>query len=227
MHEAIELARKIGNGRALVGGLGLGCLSHLLHTLTDGKMSVTTVERDAHIIELVAPHIVCGADVVHSDIGEFLHTAKFEGFDMIVYDTWQSTGETCWNNEVVPLRRASLGIVNRNHCLCWNEKEMLGQIRMGIYKWADLQPDLQNWFSPVHATMRLKCVENGLRKKGNAFLPSPKDPFKLIELEEANREDPVISDLVERLLLPGTSEWENEFGAAWDYCVQQREALAS
>jgi hypothetical protein len=122
----------------LVGGLGLGLACALL-SKNRRVRSITCVEKNADIIKLVRPYLARpnqpkGIFVMHADLFEFLKKMKRDGrrFDFAFYDIWCPTGERVLTEFVLPLRKASIGVVEQYNIECWNELEMIGQVKMGI-----------------------------------------------------------------------------------------------
>ena len=111
-------------GRVLVGGLGLGILPKLL-TLQAQVDQVTVVERSPDVIRLCADR--ANYHVVRSDIADYLRICT--QFDCYYLDTWQGTNESCWWDQVIPLRRVIANRFGRKPVWCWAENIMLGQIR--------------------------------------------------------------------------------------------------
>ena len=131
-----QLAR--AHGDVLVGGLGLGLACALL-SKNRRVRSITCVEKNADIIKLVRPYLARpnrpkGIFVMHADLFEFLKKMKRDGrrFDFAFYDIWCPTGERVLTEFVLPLRKASIGVVEQYNIECWNELEMIGQVKMGI-----------------------------------------------------------------------------------------------
>jgi len=138
-----QLAR--AHGDVLVGGLGLGLACALL-SKNRRVRSITCVEKNADIIKLVRPYLARGFGflrgklpqprivVVQDDLFNFLKGAKRDRqrFDFAFYDIWCPTGERVLTEFVLPLRKASIGVVEQYNIECWNELEMIGQVKMGI-----------------------------------------------------------------------------------------------
>lgn len=152
-----QLAR--AHGRVLVGGLGLGLAIGILQQNRRVKQ-VVVFEKNAHVIKLVSPWLSKskGLLVINDDIGVHLDEcrSKKRTYDFGFYDIWQGTGETTWQEEVLPLREKSVGVIPQDQIECWNEDEMLGQVHMGcqttimLVKQTDANP--KDWKHPVTAT---------------------------------------------------------------------------
>lgn len=135
------------HGHVLVGGLGIGLALAVLVKNKNVK-TITCVELNKDVCELVwdnfmySPEAVSfrvgnsrfGLSLMNQDLFEYLKIAKgFEAeFDFAFYDIWCPTGQTVLTTHVLPLRRLSQGIVKQENIECWNEDEMLGQVRMSI-----------------------------------------------------------------------------------------------
>lgn len=102
-------------GNVLVAGLGLGLVTHeLLNNVTNSKMlsdvgSITVVERNKDVIDLISPLLPEAKDVkfqiINKDFYDFIHESE-EDFDRIIVDLWTSgsMAETkrILHEEVVP-----------------------------------------------------------------------------------------------------------------------------
>jgi hypothetical protein len=115
--ELVQMHRELAvhaRGDVLIGGLGLG----LVARMAAAKRSITritVVERQPEVIALVGPYLKDPKiRIVHADIHEYSKRADIK-HDVALLDTWQSTGEFCWQEDVVPLRRALYGKVKRVH----------------------------------------------------------------------------------------------------------------
>lgn len=120
------------HGRVLIGGLGLGLAVAILED-NPAVQSVTVVEINARIIQLIKPHLPFKkTTIMYGDLNKYLDEWKDkEKFDFAYYDIWRGTSELDFSTEVWPLRRKSMGIVPQDKLECWNEGEMLGQIEVG------------------------------------------------------------------------------------------------
>jgi len=120
-------------GKVLVGGLGLGLAVGLLDR-NPNVAKVVVVERSKDVIKLVGAHLPKGkVSVIQADIYQYLHHARNFGveFNSVFLDTWCPTGERVLEEDVMPLRRLCQGIVPNHRIECWNEDEMIGQVKMG------------------------------------------------------------------------------------------------
>jgi hypothetical protein len=124
------------HGRVLVGGLGLGMAPNMIAALP-GVTSVTVIEKEPDIIQLVGDNLDPKVTVVQDDLFSYVNRAKPE-YDSAYYDTWYSTGRAEWAASVVPLYRASrrLGIETLG---AWGEHEMVGQLASALYMQALLK----------------------------------------------------------------------------------------
>jgi hypothetical protein len=216
MEEVISRA----HGNVLIGGLGLGVVSHLVGTLSDAK-KVVTVERDRRVIDIVDPHIRHDS-CEHCNIANKLWGLSPREADFIFLDTWRSTGETTWFEQVVPLRRICRLKLGRENVMCWNEEGMIGQLRQGAHKHVDLPPDLQGYHNTVNVVMHKAGAKLGLQTELVSTDRLRDDPMLMVELQHRNGNNPDICDLFERLAKPGTDEWEAEFGDLWDEALKDR-----
>ncbi len=141
-------------GHILIGGLGLGLAITLLATRKTVR-SITVIELQQEVIDLVAPHTTTGTTgvtYIHDDLLKNLK--EFEGgrkYDYAFYDIWASDGEGTFHETVVPLLELSKNIV-KHRPVCWNEDIMRGQLRMGLSSRLLLlqHPEMRptNWRNP-------------------------------------------------------------------------------
>lgn len=139
------------HGHVLVGGLGLGMCAEMMLKFRAVK-SVTVVEKDPQVIDLVQPQIDKRIKVVHADLYEFLGklstfaraTACDCRFDFAYYDIWYSCGESTWASYVVPLYRMSraAGIKDLG---AWGEWEMQAQLVSALYTRAMVPAEARAW----------------------------------------------------------------------------------
>ncbi len=102
------------HGNVLVGGLGLGCISHLLVKLSKAK-HVTTIEKSQDVYNLVAKHVdAANATIIVGDLFDYIRNTHRK-YDFAFFDIWQGTGERDWAEFIVPLRRLCRG--TRTKCL--------------------------------------------------------------------------------------------------------------
>lgn len=208
-----------GKPRVLVGGLGLGCYSALLLSMT--KANVTTIEISRDVIKLVSPfvahrrHKVCRGDVY-----KYAELLKRGYYHAAILDTWQPTGEMCWVSEVIPLRRLVRPKIE--HVFCWNEREMIGQFGgpfggayRALARRAEESPDMDRH----HRTVRLAAEEEGLidSQTSAAQFCNPGHLEEWLKFELSLRADAAVVDLVESFCRDiGSPEWEERFGRHWE-----------
>lgn len=118
-------------GRVLVGGLGLGVAVTYLEANRHVD-EIVVIEKSQDVISLVSPYLSRTKTRIHKmDLYKYLKEYKGPEFDHAFYDIWCPTGETVLLEHIFPLKKASKGIVPVDRIECWNEEEMLGQIRLG------------------------------------------------------------------------------------------------
>lgn len=139
-------------GHVLVGGLGLGMAAEIILDFPNVK-SVTVIEKEKELIDLVKPQISKAIRIVEADLFEFVRDEELmRRFDSAYYDIWYGTGEATWHADVMPLVRATrqMGIEEIG---AWFEYAMWGQLfpmlytckRIGIeHKWAPYKRFLTN-----------------------------------------------------------------------------------
>lgn len=130
--EQVQIGRLISRlrGHVLVAGLGLGLALALgRNNLAIDRMTV--VEVSAEVRDLVWPHVqrFVPCELVLEDAFEFLRSARPGIYDSALLDTWQATGEHCFWNTVLPMRRLARRVVGRGPIECWAEDIMRGQLR--------------------------------------------------------------------------------------------------
>lgn len=117
------------HGKVLIGGLGLGYVVRLIQELNTNDINhIWVVEQDKQLISLLINYYP-NIRIIHDDIHNYLSTTK-ENFDYIYLDTWTSTGEWEFLNNVLPLRRLAKRISPNVNC--WMEEVMRGQFITGI-----------------------------------------------------------------------------------------------
>lgn len=210
MRYMLRLLRTMTNPRLLVGGLGLGVFSRLAARYAGAH--VTTVERDERIIHMVAPYT--NGTVIHADIFDYARRVEPNRFNIAFLDTWQSTGEMAWTQEVVPLRRLLAPKVDLIHC--WQEGEMAGQVRLNAFTQSTLV-DTEKYgiksplLGPQYQVIQKAAVREGFMQPDGCFIPDYL-PGGLL--------DEGFKQMVDRFLKsPGSSSWEAEFGDLWDEYV--------
>ena len=128
-----QLAR--AHGRVLVGGLGLGLAPAILQR-NPRVTSIVVVEKSHNVAKLVWPHLPKDKLwLVRRDLFAYLRDLQKADelrFDFAFYDIWCPTGQHEWHRTVKPLRHLSVGVVPQSELECWNEEEMLGQVRMSL-----------------------------------------------------------------------------------------------
>jgi hypothetical protein len=137
--EQVNRQLRRAHGSVLVGGLGLGLAVAVLHRNTSVN-KITVIESSADVCALVEPYLPDGkAAVMHDDLYKWLKRVKKAGitYDFAFYDIWAPTGQTIYTEHVLPLRRASIGVVPQSQIECWNEDEIIGQIKMGCLHWTE------------------------------------------------------------------------------------------
>ena len=204
------------HGDVLVGGLGLGGFTHLLHHEPE-VIHVTTVERDWRVAELVGRHVDGGCGVVVADLFEYLPTVDPGAFDYGFFDIWQPTGELCWQEFIVPLRRLARGKIGTLRC--WNESEMWGQLRMALPRVASAADDMKfEGIMGYYETFRRACKDAGVWEP--AIDKGTTDPIgDGLAAELRLRECPEYLALVDLYLDPSHEDWETTFGTHWDATV--------
>jgi hypothetical protein len=178
-------------GHVLVGGLGLGMAATMILNLPEVK-SVTVVEKNKTIINLIQPQIDPRIKVVHADLYKFLETVPFGRYDFAYYDIWYSCGERDWVSSLVPLYRLSqkAGIEN---LAAWGEFEMQAQLRPALFIRALLPREAFSW-QPYQI-----FIDAAIKLLGQ------KPPFPESSMPE-------ISKLVQLYLTQvGTKLWEDAF----------------
>lgn len=127
------------HGHVLIGGLGLGYVAHEMLAKNRSVKSITVVESNKNLIDVVKPHFLSPKiEIIHGDIFNALKlTTKY--FDFIYLDIWRSTGETEFYQTVIPLRKLAKKVISnssseyrRQNIICWMEDEMRGQVENGL-----------------------------------------------------------------------------------------------
>lgn len=182
-------------GNVLMGGLGLGMAAVMM--LDSGEVeSVTVVEKEQDIIDLVYPQIARpGLQVIRGDIFEHLRkeaTRSLPVYNSAYHDIWYRCGEGTWASYVVPLYRASqrAGI----SCLAaWGEYEMRAQLCPTLLARALSDPQYSKW-KPY--AVFLEGCERALKQKA---------PFSEKHLPQLKA---LVSLYLGRV---GTPKWERTF----------------
>lgn len=198
-------------GTVLVGGLGLGVVSHLIAQREVGP--VITVERNPSVINLVKTHVL--SLTVCADLFTYLGECHPNAFDFGFFDIWQSTGEASWVQYVVPLRRLARGKIRR--VMCWNEKEMKGQLYRVLPEVAAIDPDHVpfNGFQGYYDVFRQVAQRRKIISPVNPDNHNGLNTAILKAWQEA-AENKELAELINLYLRPGTAAWERTFGDLWD-----------
>lgn len=212
------------HGAVLVGGLGLGALTHLLTEVGEAYHTFT-VEIDQRVVNLVAPHLDDDGydNITRADIHNFCRDLQPDEYDWACLDTWGPTGEMAWVEHVLPLRRLLRGKVE--NVWCWAEAEMRGQLIGSLAQRIEMDPDLlQRSLTMAHErAIRLAAEKQGIRKPG-VFLDPRADPSQFMAIAPfPNRgtSEPIAAALVNRFLDVSSETWEAEFGDLFDRCVEE------
>jgi hypothetical protein len=208
-----ELAR-YARGRVLVGGLGLGIVARMA-ALKANVSQVVIVERQPEVIELVAPYLNGKTTVVQDDIYKYVKRLP-QQFDCALLDTWQSTGEWCWQTEVVPLRRLIGTSIKKVYC--WQEAVMHGQVWRGLFTAASTPEKYYQHKGTCHYYAFKKGVESMDIPDLAPEIEDLKEDFqRMLEAEEHNRKNWVLNLVARRFLTEvGSPWWEKTFGPHWD-----------
>lgn len=146
LQEIEQMKRELADmkGRVLIGGLGLGVM---LQYLPWRIKSATVIERDARIIEMIAPHTMDPRrdEIINADIFDFVRTVERNQFDYAFLDVWQLTGEHTLLTHVIPLRLMLDELIPQKNIRCWGEREMWGQVRHGLTGFVELYFSLDDW----------------------------------------------------------------------------------
>jgi len=215
MHEPLEdLAERV-EPEVLIGGLGLGVFTHLAAQYS-GAIT-TTIERDPRVIKLVYRH-VAARNIVEADLYAFARDEVEPGqFDVAFLDTWQRTGESCWIEEVVPLRRLLAEKIPTIYC--WNEAEMLGQIHLTGVR-SMVVPEQSIPATSIHWRVLKGAAKRAGFEIDDAQIATIRDTserWTAVEDAAQQLEAAGARRVLERLTRdPGSEEWEEEFGELWD-----------
>jgi len=206
-------------GTVLVGGLGLGCIAHLLVRKPE-VYRVIVVEREKDLIKLVQPQIDSRVEVILGDLFNEVKQVRPGEFDAAFIDIWQTTGEWSWQTQVVPLRRLLHDKVLFKNQMYWQEDEMQSQVELMLYRAADIHaeiyedsPSFQHYWVFRKAVEHLYCTEPRISKD------TPIE--KVFAIEAENRQNPKLQFLVKAYLKGvGTKAWERRFGKFWDKSLE-------
>lgn len=207
-------------GRVLIGGLGLG-IATTFASYNPKVSSICTVEKDKNIVDLVQPHLATKCRNCHiDDLFLYLTHAAF-GYDSAFFDIWRGTGEYTWKEYIVPLRRLCRNRIKK--VFCWQEDEMLGQMRNALPIAACLgDMSMVNYYQPLVEYVRQKNI-------ARPELPDPKaDNFAFLVAAHSSdpSEYPALWLAVEHYCRPGTDRWEKDFGDLWDRFVGAEDYVA-
>lgn len=207
---------KSAKGKVLVGGLGLGVITHLLQQLPKVKV-VSTVEIESDLIELIFQYIDTNKSIfLNMDLHSFLKDVPSKAYDFAFFDIWQGTGEWTWQTQVVPLRRLARNKIKR--VMCWQENEMQGQVLRGMWLQVSFPVEFYK-ASQSTSTAHYYPIAAVAQQKG---LIEGVDPEKLLKASfmETERQNQANYDLVLLATIyvtqVGTDLWENLFGRYWD-----------
>jgi hypothetical protein len=218
MYTALEELTQMHEPELLVGGLGLGVFSHLAAEYAGAI--VTTVERDERIINAVSPW--SARKVVKDDIYKFADKVEVGEYDAAFLDTWQRTGEYCWITEVVPLRRKLAPKIAK--IWCWQEDEMIGQIRLNGTRVMCIPIDRIPASSIHYRVLRYAAEQTGL-VDNEPVVDEEASMMNMLEKAGELEGNQAIRGIIDRFLTnAGSPAWEAEFGQTWDmYCTQHTE----
>jgi len=188
----IEFRKCYGN--VLVGGLGLGMAAQMLLNKND-VTSVTVIEKDSDIIELIRDQIDPDIKIIQADLFDYLKQPL--KYDSAYYDIWYGTGESTWHSEVVPLYRLSRKAGITGPLTAWGETEMHAQFIPSLYAYSVI--------NYAHPWQPYQVFYDAIKKK---FGDKPTDK----QLKSAIK-----------LYLNGigTEKWEKMF--EWDKVVEAKE----
>lgn len=210
-------------GRVLIGGLGLGVVSHLM--MQQQKVDwVTTCELQPDVIALVNPYISNRGVVICADLFEYV--AEHIGtFDYAFFDIWAGTGETTWKDYVVQLRRLCRNKINQRDVTCWNEEEMKGQLRDALRRAAHVVHPTVNYYEPFRKyVQQRKIVRPVIDQESTVFREQLKTADGLQQWMELGVSNHRLQAAIEHYLAPGTDEWERDFAKAWAVDVVEYDA---
>jgi hypothetical protein len=217
--EMFQMHRELAvnaRGNVLVGGLGLGIVVRMA-ALKRSVRSVTVVDRQPEVIEMVGPYLSGKTTVIQADINEYVKTVERGRFDVALLDTWQGTGEWAWQMEVVPLRRAIGVKIPRQRVHCWHEDVMINQVANTLYRAASLPVDVFKQYVTCHYhAFQRGIVDLGWKGCGEVAIDR-QDMQLVCAAEEANRTNPELQRYVALFLQTvGEPIWEHYFGRHWD-----------
>lgn len=207
-----EVARK-AKGKFLIGGLGLGVIAQLL-TYQSKVESITVIERENDLIDLIGTFIDYRINIINEDLFEYLKFIKSGQYDGAFFDIWQRTGEWTWQTQVVPLRRLAHNKIKK--IWCWQEKEMTGQMREMLFRVADMNAE-KMWklgASTQHYWVFRKGIQNEFKTER---ITKNMDIVEVYKIMEENSQNELLCAFVNLFLNKvATPAWEKRFGKYWD-----------
>ena len=197
-------------GRVLIGGLGLGVISHLMSLKPDVN-DVTTIEENRDIIKLVKPHI--DADyVLQNDLFHFCGGIHKDEYNFAFFDIWQGTGESSWCKYVVPLRRLCRNKIKT--IFCWNEEEMIGQCAQSLPH--TLLFDVDSIPTNHNRVLKEACIKKKLATKKGKLTDIKNPELMKQSVEQIHSNKKLMGFLNHFLRDVGSDQWEKNFGDLWD-----------
>ena len=211
----MDLAIKEAYGNVLIGGLGLGIISHMMSRKRKVKWT-TTVEKDGDIASLVWPYISeQRRTLVIDDLFNYLRDLQPGVFDYAFFDIWQGTGEWVWRSQVVPLRRLCCGKIKTVRC--WQEEEMHGQLSNILRRLPDFSEDIH--LPDYYEVFRQACWAQGI---GTRDQSASNPDVDFIKLMTATYNDARCWLAHIYATCAGSSLWEKYFGDLWDELVKPK-----
>lgn len=213
------------HGHVLIGGLGLGVIHHLVGKLCKAVKTITTVECERDVLELIRPHVInpkVDKAIIRGDLFQFLENLKEDKtkYDFAFFDIWAGPGEYIWVEYVVPLRRLCRRQIPQGQILCWNEDEMKGQLRDALRRAAYMDRTTVRYYEPLRIFAQNCMISH--QKFQHEGLFAAKSPQQLENYWNAGNNNKGLSFLIERYLKPGTDTWERDFGQLWDQHVTKQ-----
>ena len=214
-------------GHALIGGLGLGVATTWAARRPNVR-SVTTVELDPRVVDLVWPHLPNPprskrSTILVADLFEHLRSLRSsDAYDSAFYDIWAGTGEMTWVEHIVPLLRLSRDKVE--FVECWLEGEMRAQIAKSCVQAFGLDDSVSCWWP--HDVFRQACRRAGMHPAqaiGLDVLNAATNDLKALaamapllvpDLDAFLKSE--AGEYLRLFLSPGLEDWDLEFGSLWD-----------
>jgi hypothetical protein len=214
------------HGHVLIGGLGLGVVHHLVGKLCKDVRTVTTVECERDVLELVRPHVInpkVDKAILRGDLFQFLENLKEDKtkYDFAFFDIWAGTGEYTWVEYVVPLRRLCRRQIPQGQILCWNEDEMKGQLRDALRRAAYMDGAVVKYYEPLRVFAQNCMISHP--KFSKEYMATMKTAHQMENYWNTGADNKGLGFLIERYLKPGTDTWERDFGQLWDQHVTKRQ----